>query len=156
MKFTSGLHVSFKNYVSAMEAYLSGSVSTFDGWFVNLKTPLYPRLAQGKYWDENWGLSCPDEVVVTYPDGVHTVVRRSDFHTSEFAKDDDPSSKGYVYPKYPYCRLWVKLAVETTLFDGSDSYHGEYFREALVEECGIEIDVGESKKGSTSTCRVQD
>ncbi|CAL9030829.1 unnamed protein product [Prunus brigantina] len=58
------------------------------------------------------GLSCPDEVVVTYPDGVHTVVRRPDFHTSEFAKDDDPSSKGYVYPKYPYCRLWVKIAVE--------------------------------------------
>ncbi|CAB4310965.1 unnamed protein product [Prunus armeniaca] len=32
MKFTSGLHVSFKNYVSAMEAYISGSVNTFDGW----------------------------------------------------------------------------------------------------------------------------
>ncbi|KAI5329592.1 hypothetical protein L3X38_028989 [Prunus dulcis] len=31
MKFTSGLHVSFKNYVSAMEAYTSGSVNTFDG-----------------------------------------------------------------------------------------------------------------------------
>ncbi|VVA21782.1 PREDICTED: LOC109949123 [Prunus dulcis] len=45
------------------------------------------------------GLSCPDEVVVKYPDGVHIVVRRSDFHTSEFAKDDDPSSKGKNRPE---------------------------------------------------------
>ncbi|XP_008239428.1 PREDICTED: putative ABC1 protein At2g40090 [Prunus mume] len=55
-----------------------------------------------------------------------------------------------------YIRLGQHLGRLTTLFDGSDSYHSEYFRKALIEERGIEIDVGESKIGSTSTSKVQD
>ncbi|XP_020419113.1 uncharacterized protein LOC109949123 [Prunus persica] len=97
--------------------------------------------------------SCPPEVVVKYPDGVRKVVRRSDFHKTKFPKSDGKD----VDPNAPDCKSWVELAVEATLFEGSDSYYSEYFCKHLMKYCGgIEIDFGKSKKGSTSTSKVQD
>ncbi|KAI5329577.1 hypothetical protein L3X38_028974 [Prunus dulcis] len=98
------------------------------------------------------GPTCPAEVVVKYPDGVRKVVRRSAFHKTEFPKDNKDAG-----PEVTGCNAIVKLAVEATLFEGSDSYYSEYSRKALMKYCGgIEIDFGKSKKGSTSTSKVQD
>ncbi|RXH84435.1 hypothetical protein DVH24_027334 [Malus domestica] len=82
--------------------------------------------------------SACDEVAVRYPNGVKTVIHHSNFRASAIARNNSND----------FCKSLLQLAVEVSLFCGPDREFSVYQRH-LLEDCGIEVDVGSSKNGSS-------
>ncbi|XP_070682848.1 uncharacterized protein [Malus domestica] len=109
--------------------------------------------------------SAPDEVVVRYSNGGPVrVVRPSEVEGaafqsnlySEYDKYGTPSGslpcEGF---EFCSCKKLLMLAIETTLFDGCNSHTGLSCRYFLERYCGVEVDIGALKKGSTCSGPVK-
>ncbi|KAM2913948.1 uncharacterized protein LOC126632589 [Malus sylvestris] len=109
--------------------------------------------------------SAPDEVVVRYSNGGPVrVVRPSEVEGaafqsnlySEYDKYGTPSGslpcEGF---EFCSCKKLLMSAIETTLFDGCNGPIGLSCRLLLELYCGVEVDIGALKKGSTCSGPVQ-
>ncbi|XP_048436533.1 uncharacterized protein LOC103936352 [Pyrus x bretschneideri] len=109
--------------------------------------------------------SAPDEVVVRYSNGGPVrVVRPSDvegaaFQSNLYSEYDKYGTPSEYLPCEGFeicgCKKLLMSAIETTLFDGCDSPVGLSCRLFLELYCGVEVDIGALKKGSTCSGPVQ-
>ncbi|XP_068339275.1 uncharacterized protein [Pyrus communis] len=82
--------------------------------------------------------SASDEVAVRYPNGVRTVIHHSNFRAKAIARNNSTE----------LCMRMVELAVEAGLFGGPNAEFSIYQRD-LLNDCGIEVEVGSSNNDSS-------